>query len=72
MATANRFKCKFCGAVLPAWLRVPKRPEGSMLLYGLGQHHPDQVGPYLARMETECIDTMAAEAYEVVEEDETW
>jgi hypothetical protein len=39
-----------------------------MLLYHLGQHHPDQVGPYLARLATEDIATVAAEAYEVVEE----
>jgi hypothetical protein len=28
-------------------------------------------GPYLERMRTECIATVAAEAYEVMEEDET-
>jgi L-lactate utilization protein LutC len=42
-----------------------------MLLYHLRQQHPDQVGQYLERMRTECIATVAAEAYEVVEEDET-
>jgi len=57
--------------MLPAWLPVAKRPEGSMLLYHLGQHHPDQVGPYLERMRTECITTVAAEAFEVGEEDRT-
>jgi hypothetical protein len=31
--------------------------------------HPDEVGPYLRRMETEDITTVAREAYEVVEED---
>jgi hypothetical protein len=39
-----------------------------MLLYHLSQHHPDHVGPYLKRMATEDIATMAAEAYEVEEE----
>jgi hypothetical protein len=68
MATSNRFKCKFCGSLLPAWLPVAKRPEGSMLLYHLGQHHPDQVGPYLERMRTECIATVAAAAYAMVED----
>jgi hypothetical protein len=71
MATSNRFKCKFCGALLPAWLPVAKRPEGAMLLYHLSQRHPDQMAPYLGWMRTECIATVAAEAYEVVEEDET-
>ena len=32
-----------------------------MLLYHLGQHHPEDVGPYLERMRTECIATVAAE-----------
>jgi hypothetical protein len=62
MTTRKRFKCRFCGTVLPAWLLVAKRPDGAMLLYHLGQHHPDQVGPYLERMRTECIATVAAAA----------
>ena len=40
-----------------------------MLLYHLGQQHPDQVGPYLERIWTECIATVAAEAFEVVEDE---
>jgi hypothetical protein len=39
-----------------------------MLLYHFSQYHPDQVGPYLERMRTECIATVAVEAYEVIEE----
>jgi hypothetical protein len=35
----------------------------------LGQHHPDQVEPYLERMRTECIATVAAEEYEVIKEE---
>jgi hypothetical protein len=54
----------------PAWLPVAKRSEGSMLLYHLSQHHPDEVGPYLERMRTECIAPVAAEAFEVVEKEE--
>jgi hypothetical protein len=42
-----------------------------MLLHHLTYLHPDQVRPYLTRMETEDIGTVAAEAFEVVEEDET-
>jgi hypothetical protein len=34
--------------------------EASMLLYHLGQHHPDQVEPSLVRMATEDIATVAA------------
>jgi hypothetical protein len=54
---------------LPAWLPVAKRPEASMLLFHLGQQHMDQLRPYLWRMETECIDTVVVELFEVVEED---
>jgi hypothetical protein len=67
MTTRKRFKCRFCGAMLPAWLPVVQRPEASMLLYHLGQHHLEEVGPYLQRMETECITTVVVDAYEVVE-----
>jgi hypothetical protein len=54
-------RCRFCGALLPAWLPVAKRPDGALLLHHLSQHHPHLVGPYLERMETECIATVAAE-----------
>jgi len=43
--------------------------DGAMLLQHLGQHHPDQVGLYLERMRTEYIATVAAEAFDVVEEE---
>jgi hypothetical protein len=68
MTTNKGFKYRVYGHVLPAWLPVAKRPDGAMLLYHLGQHHPDEVGPYLQRMETECITTVVIEAFEVVEE----
>jgi hypothetical protein len=41
-----------------------------MLLYHLIQQHPEHVRPYLERMRTECIGTVVAEAFEVVEQDE--
>jgi hypothetical protein len=63
-----RYRCRFCGTELPAWLPMAKRPEASMLLYHLGQHHLEEVGPYLQRMETECITTVVVDAYEVVEQ----
>jgi hypothetical protein len=54
--------------VLNAWLPVAKRPDGPMLVGHLSLMHPAEVGPYLARMATEDIATVAAEAYEVVVE----
>jgi L-lactate utilization protein LutC len=45
---------------------VAQRLDSATLLYHLSQQHPDQVGPYLERMRTECIATSAAEAFEVV------
>jgi hypothetical protein len=63
----KRDRCRFCGALLPAWLPGAKRPEGSMLLYHLGQHHLKAAGPYLQRMETESIDRVLAELFEGVE-----
>jgi hypothetical protein len=58
-----RYRCRFCGAVLPAWYPVPGEPNGAMLLHHLGAMHPTEVGPYLDRMRTECITTVALEAY---------
>jgi hypothetical protein len=69
MTTHTRFMCRFCNHVLPAWFPVAKRVNSAMLLHHLGQDHRDQMGPYLARMETECIDTVVVEAFEVIEED---
>jgi hypothetical protein len=69
MATDKRFNCCFCGRVLKAWLPVAKRPDGAMRLGHLSQSHPEEVGPYLRRMAAgEDIATVAAEAFEVVEE----
>ena len=34
-----------------------------MLLYHLGQQYPDQMGPSLEWMRTECIASVAAEAF---------
>jgi len=71
MTTDKRYRCKFCGHRLPAWLPVAKRPDGAMLLYHLNQLHPDQVGPYLEPMRTDDIATVAAGAFEVAEEEST-
>jgi hypothetical protein len=67
MSPSKRYRCHFCGALLPAWLPVAKRPEGAMLLYHLGQHHLAEAAPYLTRMETECIDTVLLELFTLVE-----
>jgi hypothetical protein len=50
---------------------VAQQLDSAMLRYHLSQQHPDQVGPYLKRMRTKNIATVAAEADEVVEEDQT-
>jgi hypothetical protein len=68
MTPHRRYRCRYCGLELPAWLSVAQRPNGVMLLHHLGDMHPSKVGPYLTRVETEDIGTVAAEAYEVVEE----
>jgi hypothetical protein len=64
----KRYRCRYCGRELPAWLPVAKRPNGTMLLNHLSTIHPTEGGPYLERMRTENIATVATEAYEVVEE----
>jgi hypothetical protein len=67
----KRFKCRYCGAELPAWLPAAKRPNGAMLLTHLSQHHRAEVAvqAWLDRMRTEDIATVAAEAFEVIEGD---
>jgi hypothetical protein len=66
--TPNRqYRCRYCGRVLSVWLPAAKRPNGALLLNHLGDMHPTEVRPYLKRMETEDIATVAAEAFEVVE-----
>jgi hypothetical protein len=52
--------------LLSAWLPVPKRPNGAMLLGHFSQQHPGQVEPHLERMRTEDIATAGAQAVEVI------
>jgi hypothetical protein len=69
--TPRRYRCLSCGAVLPAWLPVAKRPDGALLLHHLAQQHPDQVGAYLDQIHTDADhDRVVVQAYTVVEEDE--
>ena len=42
--------------------------QRAMLLHHLADMHPIEARPYLKRMATEDIATVAAEAYEVIEE----
>jgi hypothetical protein len=69
MTPTRRYRCRFCGAELPAWLPAAREPDGALLLGHLGQQHPGLVKPYLDRMHTtEDISRVAAEAYEVMED----
>jgi hypothetical protein len=66
------YRCRFCGHILPAWLPVSREPNGAMLLHHLTQQHPAEAGAYLQRMHrTEDISPIAAEAFELVEEEKT-
>ena len=67
-APSRRYRCRFCGRVLPAWLPVALEPKGALRLNHLSQQHPHDVGASLDRMpRTEDMATVAAEAFEVVE-----
>jgi hypothetical protein len=67
MSQSIHVRCRFCEVVLPGWLRIDNKPNGAMLLNHLSAMHPAEVGPYLRRMTTEDIGTVAMEAYERVE-----
>ena len=64
---SRHVRCTLCGVVFPGgWLPIPNRPESAMLLHHLGADHLAEAKPYLARMETECIDTVVMELFERV------
>jgi hypothetical protein len=68
MTIERRYRCRYCGDDFPARLPVAKRPNGATPLPHLSAMHPDHVGPYLGRIHpTEDIDTVAVEAFEVIE-----
>jgi hypothetical protein len=68
-APSKRYRCRFCGLTLPA-LPVTQAPNGALLLGHLSQSHRVESRVYVHRMHrTEDIGTVAAEAFEVVEED---
>jgi len=65
----RRYRCRYCGIELPAWLPVFQAPDGPLLLHHLGARHPTEVGAYLACIRThDDVDRVAAEAYEAVED----
>ncbi|HSF29844.1 MAG TPA: hypothetical protein VLK82_05135 [Candidatus Tectomicrobia bacterium] len=69
MPRHRRYRCRFCGVVLPGWLPAAQAVDGAMLLGHLLQQHAGELVPYLARMDAgEDIPLVAAETYEVVVE----
>jgi hypothetical protein len=69
MTTQKRYRCRFCGQILIAWLPAAQHPHGLLLLQHLADRHPGEAMPYLKRMETEGIATVVVEAYELIEGD---
>jgi hypothetical protein len=69
MPPQKRYRCRYCGRELDAWLPAAKRPQATMLVHHLYLIHPAEFGPYLERMRTEDIATVAVEAYAVVEDE---
>jgi len=67
----RRYRCRFCGTHLNAYLPWAKAPNSALLLGHLAQQHMHQLRPYLTRMETECIDRVLNELYAMIEGDET-
>jgi hypothetical protein len=67
--SCRRYRCRFCGLRLPA-LPVTGEPNSALLYGHLSQSHQDRIGPYRQRLRdtTEDIATVAAEAFEVMED----
>jgi hypothetical protein len=67
MPLIRRYRCRFCGRELPAWLPAAQAIDGAMLLGHLAQSHPLEMKPYLACMAVGAdIAATAAEAFEVI------
>ena len=72
MPPRKRYRCRYCGAMLNAYLPWAQAPNSALLLGHLGQQHLGQLWPYLTRMETAWIDTiLTTELSALVEGDET-
>lgn len=65
----KRYPCRFCGITCPTRLPEPQTPDGALLLGHLFQVHPTAVGRFLEQMRTEDIAQVAAQAFEVIEDD---
>jgi hypothetical protein len=40
MTPRRRYRCRYCGRVLNAWLPAAQRPNGALLLGHLADMHP--------------------------------
>jgi hypothetical protein len=58
------------GVTRPAWLPVAQEPDGAMRLSHLDRLHQREVVRFLEWMRSEDMGSVAAEAYEVVEEED--
>jgi hypothetical protein len=64
----KRYRCRYCGTHLNAYLPWAQAPNSALLLGHLAQQHMDQLRLYLKRMEVECIDTiLTTELFDLVE-----
>jgi hypothetical protein len=70
MPLRKRYRCRYCGTYLNAYLPWAKAPNSALLLGHLGQQHMDYLRPYLKRMERECIDRVLLELFELVERED--
>jgi hypothetical protein len=67
--TQPRFRCRFCGIVFSAWIRVPGEPDGALLLYHMSQSHPAELAPFLDQVHTtDDITPAIAQAFEVIKQ----
>jgi hypothetical protein len=70
MPSRKCYRCRLCGRRFNAWRPWAKAPNG-VLRFGHVSQHPDQMRPYLRRIEAgECLDRVIVEAYELIEGDE--
>jgi hypothetical protein len=66
----RRYRCRYCGLELPAWLPAFQEPDGTRLLQHVSASHPKAMGAYRARIHsTTDVTPVMLEAYDVVEDD---
>ena len=66
-SSSIQVRWRYCECLFPGILRIDNTSNGALLLNHLSAMHPDEVGPYLRRIETEDIGTVAMEAFARVE-----